>query len=465
MSNLNSTKDLKRTLGFWDLMGAAVGQIIGAGIMSLTGVAIAMTGRSVPFAFILSAVLVIISWYPLAIICTTGRFRGGLYSIVGTLLGPKYTGVFTFIFVLSNVSVAMYCLSFADYALPFLPMFSKKALSLGLLVIIYLINCKGIDKFAKFQNIIIALLTAALTIFTVYGFSKISPNYFSEDTFFTNGILGFAKATALLTFATGGSFVVANLSAEAKNPAKDIPKVIISSTIIVGIFYGFMASVAAGVLPINIVAGQSLVTVAKEILPGPLYAYFIIGGAWSALISTLNAQFASATKPLMQAATDGWFPSKIATLHKTNRTPIYLITFYFILGILPIVFNYDIGTIGALSTLTSGLMGMLVILSLKQLPKKYPKQWEKSPLKISKIKLYLLTTFALLIMILQTTLLAVDLSFNLILGNVAVLIFAIIFSNVRYNSGKVKLENSFEFDDEISEELEDENKTEYEGVF
>ncbi|AZO94485.1 hypothetical protein D7D81_07700 [Halocella sp. SP3-1] len=38
-----STRDLKRVLGFWDLMGTAVGQIIGAGIMSLAGVAIAMT--------------------------------------------------------------------------------------------------------------------------------------------------------------------------------------------------------------------------------------------------------------------------------------------------------------------------------------------------------------------------------------------------------------------------------------
>ena len=40
-----STKQLKQVLGFWDLMGASVGQIIGAGIMTLLGAAIAMTGR------------------------------------------------------------------------------------------------------------------------------------------------------------------------------------------------------------------------------------------------------------------------------------------------------------------------------------------------------------------------------------------------------------------------------------
>ena len=35
----SSTKQLKQCLGFWDLMGASVGQIIGAGIMTLLGAA------------------------------------------------------------------------------------------------------------------------------------------------------------------------------------------------------------------------------------------------------------------------------------------------------------------------------------------------------------------------------------------------------------------------------------------
>ena len=35
--NLSSTKDLKRVLGFWDLMAVGIGSLIGSGIMSLTG--------------------------------------------------------------------------------------------------------------------------------------------------------------------------------------------------------------------------------------------------------------------------------------------------------------------------------------------------------------------------------------------------------------------------------------------
>lgn len=44
---------------FWDCMGIGIGQIIGSGIMSLTGICIAMTGAGTPLAFLLAAVLVI----------------------------------------------------------------------------------------------------------------------------------------------------------------------------------------------------------------------------------------------------------------------------------------------------------------------------------------------------------------------------------------------------------------------
>ena len=55
--NLSSTKDLKRVLGFWDLMAVGVGSIIGSGIMSLTGWGIDETGRRVCIAFVRGGIL------------------------------------------------------------------------------------------------------------------------------------------------------------------------------------------------------------------------------------------------------------------------------------------------------------------------------------------------------------------------------------------------------------------------
>ena len=48
-----STKQLRRVLGKKELISMGIGQIIGSGVFSLTGVAIGYTGRSVILAFYL----------------------------------------------------------------------------------------------------------------------------------------------------------------------------------------------------------------------------------------------------------------------------------------------------------------------------------------------------------------------------------------------------------------------------
>lgn len=435
---------LKQELGFWDLMGAAVGQIIGAGIMALTGIAIAMTGRSVPLAFILSAVMVLITSLPIAMLNTVARFEGGIYSIIASMFNKKYTGVYTILFVLQNLSLSMYCLSFADYALPFVPMLPRKLLAIGLLLIIYILNMLGIDKFSKFQNIIVSCLVLALTIFTVYGILNMNfSTYYEPETFFTDGILGFLTASAQLTFATGGATLIANLSAEAKNPTRDIPKVIIISTISVAVLYAFMATVAAGILPLSQVAGEPLTHVAKTILPKVLYVFFIVGGAWTALISTLNSQLASCTKPLIQAARDGWIPKKLSYIHPSYRTPIYLLSFFFIVGLLPIVFNINISTISRTVTLTSSFSYAMVILGFYNMTKKFSKNWERSFLFIRSSLSTTLVVAALLVYALQALLMCRSLPTHFLIGNIIVIIGAFIFANIRYKSNSVNVLDSY----------------------
>lgn len=75
-----STGELKRNLGRMDLVSVAVGQIIGAGIMAMTGTAIGMTGRSVNLAFIIAGFLCILTAIPQLMVGGTARFKGGQYT-------------------------------------------------------------------------------------------------------------------------------------------------------------------------------------------------------------------------------------------------------------------------------------------------------------------------------------------------------------------------------------------------
>ena len=64
MSTERQESKLMRNIGFWPLMGIAYGQIIGAGIMTQTGIAIGMTGTGVVLAYIISAVCTTFQNFP-----------------------------------------------------------------------------------------------------------------------------------------------------------------------------------------------------------------------------------------------------------------------------------------------------------------------------------------------------------------------------------------------------------------
>ena len=54
MSHNNS----KAVLGFFDLMSISLGQIIGAGVVIMTGIGINITGYGTPWAFVLALAIV-----------------------------------------------------------------------------------------------------------------------------------------------------------------------------------------------------------------------------------------------------------------------------------------------------------------------------------------------------------------------------------------------------------------------
>ena len=267
----SSTKDLARTLGKKELMGIAVGQIIGAGIMSMMGVAIAMTGRSANLAFMLSAVFTMCTFFPSIFITSCIRMRGGMYTQFAIFAGDKWAGYYSVVYFITNMSLAMYALSFAEYALALLPTGgNQKVIALIGGTLFFVLNYFGVDLMAKIQNLLVIVLVISLAMFAVFGLPQVDlAAYFSnaDGMFMTDGIGGFLTAVAYLGFATGGATVILASSNECKNSAKDIPFVIVVSTCDAALLYGLAATVASDILPVPEVANQPLTLVANIVLP------------------------------------------------------------------------------------------------------------------------------------------------------------------------------------------------------
>ena len=444
---MSSTKDLARTLGKKELMGIAVGQIIGAGIMSMMGVAIAMTGRSANLAFMLSAVFTMCTFFPSIFITSCIRMRGGMYTQMAIFAGDKFAGYYSVVYFITNMSLAMYALSFAEYALALLPSGgSEKVIALIVGTAFFVLNYFGVDLMAKIQNLLVIVLVFSLGIFAVFGMPSVDlATYFSnaDGMFLTDGIPGFLTATAYLGFATGGATVILGVSAECKNPTKDIPFVIIVSTVGVAILYGFVATVASGVLPVPEVANQPLTLVAQQILPGPLYILFIVGGAMFALATTLNSQIMSCTKPVMQSCEDGWFPTSLAALSKF-KTPYKILIIYYIILVVPILLDLEIAQISSIVQILGYINNLIFTITAMKLPKMFPEAWEKSAFRVPTPVFNALMIVTCIAIVIQASFMLSSMTIQLIIFNVVVMAAGFIWAFYRTGSGKAKPTVSYE---------------------
>ena len=455
MANSNqSTKDLKRVLTRGNLMGIAVGQIIGAGVMVMSISALGMTGRSVNIAFVIAALFTVIAAIPIIFYTSCVRLRGGVYTQAAVFIGDTFSGLYIVQYIFSNMSIAMYAIGLTSYLVSLFPALAAYDMwcNFALMTIFFILNFFGTEWMSKVQDVMFYVLIAALLIFTAFGLPKVHwAGYFGNELFdrplIENGLMGLFQASAFLTFATGGATVIVNMSAEAINPQKDIPFVTITSTVGVALLYALMATVIGGVLPPDeVLAAGNLAPIAATIMPKPLYYFFVIGGACFALGTTMNATIGWVTKPIMQACEDGWFPRVLATLHPKFNSPYYLLAIFYVVNLLPIFFGLDVSTIGNWVLLLGNIINVVMVLGVLRLPKLFPEQWEKSPFHVSKGLFTFLLIMGAAVAAFQAYLNSTGLSTLIVLLNIDILVVAGIYAVIMMKTGKVQMTVSYDLD-------------------
>ena len=141
-----------KKLNFSDCMGLAIGQIIGSGIMVLTGIVIGLTGHGIAAAFILGAVLAIITCVPFIILTSAIPSSGAGFTYIRRLMGEKAGFMYIAMFVLSQVLIATYAKGFASYFCSIFPQFGESAVAMAALVICTAVNLIGLKSSALVQK-------------------------------------------------------------------------------------------------------------------------------------------------------------------------------------------------------------------------------------------------------------------------------------------------------------------------
>lgn len=161
-----------------------------------------------------------------------------------------------------------------------------------------------------------------------------------------------------------------------------------------------------------------------------------------ALISTLNAQFAWATKPILQGCDDGWLPQELAYLHPKYKTPVVLLSILYAIAVVCIVSGLSISILGNLCLIMTTLAVAIICAFTWKLPTICPKGWANSKFKVSVPVMWIIVVFSTACAVFNIWLNVTQLSKGLIIGNVVLLIISIVFAQLRMD--KVDLSPSYE---------------------
>ena len=242
---------LKREAGLLQLVAYGMGNIIGAGIYVLAGVASGFAGNVVWAAFVIGAIIALFTGLSYAELGSIYRKSASEYTYVGKAFHNKPLSFVTewTMLITEIVAVSTVALGFARYfqVLIGIPIILVAA---ALLILLTMISIAGIKTTLRINTLLSILAMLGLLIVIVGGTGKLgSVNY----TYSPKGNEGIITASILVFFAFVGFDNITNLSEETKKPDKLIPRGLLISLLISTILY-----VAVGIAMVSLVPWQQL---------------------------------------------------------------------------------------------------------------------------------------------------------------------------------------------------------------
>jgi len=385
---------LKRSLGLPSLVAVEIGTTIGAGIFVLVGLGIKLTGPSLPFAFIVAAVPIILIMLSLAMLGSAIPCAGGTYRYASRLFSPGWSFFGVWGFALGTIAGAfpLYATKSAEYFFSAFPGYHPAPLTIKLtgaliLTLFYLANLRELRIAGYVQGLMVLILIGALIYFCASGIDNVKVENFHP--LFPEGVSGLLAASAVLTFSLLGSNSVIELGAEIKNPGRNIPVSLLVSISSVTLLYILIAIVASGVMPSEQSAGKLLSEQASFIM-GPVgFRFFILAGAFLAITTTINGTFMWATKSILVVANDRLLPAWLSAVHPRHHTPHRFLTIVWALATASLFMNVPYGTFEVFSSIGSLIIFIPVMIAVLRFRKILPSAYNRSPFKLKGILYYL----------------------------------------------------------------------------
>jgi basic amino acid/polyamine antiporter, APA family len=355
-----------------------LGAIIGAGIFTLSGTAIALARDWALFSFLLVGLVAVVvaleigelgSLYP--------SLNGAAYSFVYEAFGSELgfiTGLLLYFSYASAIPVV--ALGFGSYLsnLLSIPAVDVNYFAIGLITAITLVNLGGIRKAARadFGLVIVKIII----LLAVIGFTLLYvQNHGSATNFLAlkepaSGVGGVFAASVAVFFAYSGFQAISTFTTSIRGGARAAAKAILLSVVISMTLYVFIAASMLALVSANrfTISADPLAFVLSTIHAPSYFLALVDVGALVATASASLAMLLSSSRILRQIGLDGLLPKTLRSYDEKRDVARNGVLMSALIAI-PMLYSGNVFVIAAISNfglLFSYLMASLALVHFRR---------------------------------------------------------------------------------------------------
>lgn len=360
-----------------------LGAIIGAGIFTLSGTAIALAGSWALLSFVLVGLVAVIVALEIGELCTlfpnvTGASYSYVYEAFGSELG-FITGLLLYFSYASSISVV--ALGFGSYFASLVGLevtTTRYYFAVALIAVLMLLNLRGIRKAAKADFVLVIVKLTILL--AVVGFAAL---HFlrsgSATSLFSGGapsagVGGIFSASVAVFFAYSGFQAISTFVSEVKGGAGSAAKAIVSSVVISMVVYVLVAIALLVLVPAaEFVINADPLSFALHAAGAP--GYLLVAVDVGALVATASASLAillGSSRILYQIGLDGLLPKAMRAYDAKRDVAKNGVFISGVIGIL-MLFSGNVFVIAAISNfglLFSYLIATFALVHFRRLGRK-----------------------------------------------------------------------------------------------
>lgn len=319
-----------RSIGVPGATAIGIGGMVGGGIFAVLGVASEQAGGATPIAFAVAGLVAALTAVSYARLSVRFQSAGGTVTFVDRVFGVgELTGSLNIVLWAGYVvTTALYASAFGHYAVALFPgAADPDPVRLRLLIgtgvaLPWLINLANAGLVARSESLVVGIKLAMLLVVIAAGAPTVSGERLDPSTWpSAPSVLG---AGMLIFVAYEGFELIANASADVRDPARTLPRAFALSVGLVIALYVAIAGVVVGCMSPSQIADSVDFALAQAASASLGHAGFVLVSisAVLATFSAINATLYGAARLSFTIASEGELPARLEA--RTWNQPVGL---------------------------------------------------------------------------------------------------------------------------------------------